>query len=385
MWKPFLCSVLCVFGLAAAAVAADAGDGSKPVVVHRLGDDMFIAGGSVTVNQPVTGDLIVSGGHIDVDAAVAGDAVALGGKVRLGVDVGQSVYAAAGQLTINGKVGRNVRVAGGQVELGPKSEIAGNVSAAGGQVRLYGMVHGHVQTAGGRVLIDGPVSGDVIATSGHVELGPNARIAGKLRYRSTEALLQDPAAQVGGGIEKLAPRVGRSDGDRSFADHRKAWRVGVGVFSWMWTLGLIVLASVLLAALPKFSAVVARTLRERLGVSLLLGFVLLVCVPVGVLFLFITLVGIPLGLFALALYAALLPVAYVSAGIGLGDWALQRWLPERAGRLATRIAATAATLLALFLLGWIPGLGALLGFLALLSGLGALLLQIGRPTPTAAA
>ena len=379
MWKPFLCSILCAFGPAVAA--AEAADNNPPVAVQRLGGDMFVAGGSVTVNQPVTGDLIVTGGSIDVDAAVAGDAVAIGGKVRLGVDVGQSVYAAGGQLAVNGKVGRNVRVAGGQVWFGPKSEIVGNVSAVGGQVRLYGTVKGHVQVAGGRVLIDGPVSGDVVATTGHVELGPNARIAGKLRYRSNEALLQDPAATVGGGIEEMTPPVARGDAG---AHRREGRRAGAVVVSGVWTLGLIVLASVLLVALPVFSAVVARTLRERLGISLLLGFVLLVCVPVAALLLCITLIGIPLGLFTLALYAALLPIAYVSAGIGVGDWALRRWLPDRAERLPARIAAAAVTLLALSLLGWVPALGALVGFLALLAGLGALLLQARRTAPTAA-
>lgn len=379
MWKPFLFSTLCAIGLAVAA--ADAADSGKSVAMQRMGDDMFVAGGSVTVNQPVMGDLIASGGSIDVDAAVAGDAVAAGGKVRLGVEVGQSVYAAAGQLTISGKVGRNVRAAGGQVEFGPKSEIVGNVSAVGGQVRLYGTVKGHVQAAGGRVLIDGPVSGDVMVTSDHVELGPNARIAGKLRYRGSEALQQDSAAQVLGGIERMPP-VGRGE---SRGDRREARHGGVVVFSLVWTIGLIVLAGVLLAALPALSAVVARTLRERIGVSLLLGFVLLVCVPAAVLILFITVIGIPLGLVTLALYAALMPLAYVSAGIGVGDWALQRWLPNRAGGLPMRLAATTATLLVLSVLGWIPGLGALVGFLALLAGLGALLLQARRMASAPAA
>ena len=375
--KPFLFATLCAFGLAFAS--AEGGDKGTTRAIQRLGDDVFIAGGSVIVNQPVAGDLIVAGGNIDVDEAVAGDAVAAGGKVRLGFGVGQSVYAAAGQLTISDKVGRNARVAGGQVEFGPKSEIVGNVSAVGGQVRLYGAVKGYVQIAGGRALIDGPVAGDVIATSGHVELGPHARIAGKLRYRSREVLSQDPAAQVAGGIEKMPGLVGLGDDERRAmerARHRAA-----GVLGGVWTLGLIALAGVLLAVLPGFFAAVARTLRERPGASLLLGFVFLVCVPVAAVILFITLIGAPLGAVGLACYAALLPLAYVSAAIGLGDWALRRWLPQRAATVPVRIGATAATLMALYLLSWIPGLGALVGFLALLAGLGALLLQTRRTMP----
>ena len=272
---------------------------------------------------------------------------------------------------------------GGQVELGPKAEVAGNVSVAGGQVRLYGRVGGHLQSAGGRLLIDAPVAGDVFATSGQVELGPNARIGGKLRYRSGEELRQDPQAQVAGGIEKLLPALGAGQASApTLREHPP--RGGVAAIGWVWTLGLIVLAAALLAALPRLYAAVARTLREQPGLSLLLGFVLLVCTPVAALLLFITLIGIPLGLFLTATYLALLPVAYVSAAIGFGDWALQRWQPERGALLRWRIAAAAVALVVLALLSGLPWLGGLVALAALLAGLGALLLQLRRLLPGAA-
>jgi hypothetical protein len=358
--------------LAAAAESGVDGD----LASQAWGQDMFMAGGTVTVNQPVSGDLIVSGGSIDLDAPVAGDTLAIGGKLRLGADIARSVHAAAGQLSFNAKVGRNARVAGGQVELGPKAEIGGNLAVAGGQVRLYGTVHGQVQSVGGQLLIDGPVDGDVLALHAKLELGPRARVAGKLRYRSEEPLLRDPAAQVLGGIERLPSPVAPT-GSHPEPGHTASSSGKLGV---LWMLGLIVLAGALLAALPGFSARLARTLRERPGASLLLGFAWLVCLPVAVVLLFITLVGIPLGLFALAAYAALLPLALAITGIGIGDWLLHRWLPQRADALSVRIGAAAAVLVMLTLVGWVPGLGAAVVVLSLVAGLGTLLLQ-AAPRP----
>ncbi len=352
------------------ALAADA------TAEQRLGGDLFVAGAAVTVDQPVAGDLIAMGGSIDVDAPVAGDTVAAGGKLRVGVDVAGSLYAAGGRVTVAGKVGRNLRAAGGQVELGPKSEVAGNLSIAGGQVRLLGAVRGQVQAAGGQVRIDGPVGGDVLVTSGQLELGPNARIAGKLRYRSREPITQDPAAQVAGGVELLVPAWG-SEGRASEprGDPRTGPPVWASGVAWMWTTGLVVLAAVLIALLPGFYAGVANALRDRFGLSLLLGFVVLVCMPFAALFAFVTLIGIPLGLLLTALYLALLPVAYVSAGIGLGELGLRRLRPASAQTTGWRIAAAALALVLLALAGWIPWLGGLVAFAALLAGLGALLLQ----------
>jgi hypothetical protein len=353
---------------------------------RRVGADLYIGGGSVTVDDAVGGDLFAAGGTVDVDAPVTGDAVVAGGKVRLGAAVGQSVYAAGGQVDIHGQVGRNLRVAGGRLVLGPRSDVAGNVSVAGGQLRLQGTVKGHVQAAGGRVRIDGPVGGDVIATSGHVELGPQARIAGKLRYRSGDALQQDPAAQVSGGIELLAPGWGGPETTASApAPAATAPTQGFGWLGWFWTAGLIVVAALWLGLAPRTSARSSQALRERPGWSLGLGFVWLVCVPVAALLLVLTIIGIPLALFALAVYLAVLPLAYVAGAVGLGDWALHRWQAVRASSVRWRIAAAAATLLLVTWLGHLPWLGAVLGLLLLLAGLGGLLLLWQRPAAVPAA
>jgi hypothetical protein len=342
---------------------------------RQMGADRFFSGGLLTVNHAVDGDLIAAGGNLDVDAPVGGDALVVGGNLRFGSDVGQSIYALGGQVKIVAKVGRNVRVAGGQVDIGPNAQVAGNLTTAGGQVNVNGKVAGYVQVAGGRVVIDAPVGGDVVTASGQVELGPNARIAGKLRYRSAEDLKRDPAAQVAGGVERLPLSVGQEPRWRS---HRRFLIGGAGV---LWTLGIMVLATVLLVALPAFYDRVTQTLRTRPGMSVLSGFVLLVCAPLAALILLISIVGLPLGLITMALYFAALLVGYASGGIAVGNWALGRFRPDRSTRLGWRIGAAVLALLLIALLRWIPGVGPLAGFAALLAGLGAMLLQFQRTPP----
>jgi cytoskeletal protein CcmA (bactofilin family) len=376
------CQALAAAALACALAPAVAQEQVAPPAAssaeQRFGGDLFIGGGSLTVRAPVKGDLFAAGGSIDVDTPVAGDAVMAGGRLRVGSDIGRNIYAAGGHVNVLGKVGGNARMAGGQVEITPQAEVAGNVTVTGGVVQLRGVIKGHVQAAGGQLLIDGPIAGDVIATSGRVTLGPSARIAGKLRYRSGSPLEQDPAAQVAGGIEQLLPSL-RNGEDKARAaqaalearEHERRFTSPVRA----WTVGLMLLAALLLALMPGVSANVARTLRERSGRSLLAGFALLVCVPVGVLLLFITIIGIPAGLAIVAAYLALLPVAYVASAVGAGDWALQRWQPQRGTQIAWRIGAACLALLVLARLGWVPVLGWVIAFLALLAGLGAVVLQ----------
>jgi hypothetical protein len=340
----------------------------RETVERGLGADRFVAGGVVTVAKPVAGDLFAAGGNIDVDAAVAGDALVAGGNVRLGAPVGQNLYAAGGRVSVNGTVQRNARLAGGHVEIGPRAKIAGNVSVGGGEARIGGAIGGYLQVGGGRVFIDGPIGGDVEAGSAEIELGPGARISGTLRYASRDELRRDPAAQVLGGIERLAPRAAWPvPSVRERARHRIAW---------LWSAGLIVLAAALAAALPGVYSGVAAAVRTHWARSLLVGFIALVCIPVGALLAMLTVIGIPLALAVLALYLALLVVGYASAGVSVGELALQRWQPARASRRGWRVVAAALGMLAISLLGGIPWIGGLVVSAAMLLGIGALLSQL---------
>ena len=352
---------------------------------RRIGDNTFVFGGSVRIDQPVTGDLIAAGGSIDVDAPVAGDAVLAGGNLRVTAKVEQSVYAGGGHLILDAPIGRNLRVGGGQVEIGPMAAIGGNVTVGGGQVTLRGPVKGNVTVGGGRVLIDGAVEGNVESYVGGLSLGPNARLAGTLRYRSGAELVRDPAATVAGAVERLAT-PGRSVAAPAPAPRDGGWdadtsRAGP---SWFWTAGLMAVAALLVGALPVTTMRVADGLRTRLGWSLLWGFIALVCIPVAALILLFTIIGIPVALLVLLLYLALLLVGYVGSAIGLGQWVLARLRADAAQRTGWRVAAAMAAVVSLALLGSLPWVGHFVALLAVVAGIGAIALLLA-PRQTRAA
>ncbi len=357
------CAALLAFTAFAQGGTRDAAAGGA------FGSDRFTAGPTVRIAQPVTGDLFAAGASVDIEAPVTGDALAAGGNVRIAAPLGESLYAAGGQLRVDAPIARSARVAGGQVEIGPKSRIAGNLTVAGGEVELRGTVGGHVLAAAGELLIDGEIAGDVTATAGEVALGPNARIGGRLRYASREAIRRDAAAQIAGGVERMAVH-----GDSQRPDRRYGPRGG-----WVWTIGLMVLAALLVGGLPEFYARVTATMQTRPGVSLLAGFVALVCVPIAAVVLFVTIVGIPLALIAVGLYLALLVVGYASAGVALGDWVLKRARAAAAAELWWRVAAAMLATLAIAFFARVPYLGGAAMLAALVIGIGALLLQVKRP------
>lgn len=363
--------VVLLIGLASITVQLQAraqDDTQTHLVTIDLGTDHFAAGQNVTVAEPVSGDLLAAGREVILDAKVGGDAAAAGGTVRLNGNVTDNAYAAGGQVFVNGTISRNARFAGGNVEIAPSSRIEGGASIAARQVRVIGSIGGYLQAAGGSLYINGPVGGDVEVAGRQIELGPNARIAGSLRYRSRGVLKQDPGAQVLGGIERLpfevrtTPAVGRAFARVAF---------------WIWTVGLMLLVAILLLLLPGFSNVIG-TLEARPGTSALLGFALLVCIPVASLILLITLIGAPLGLLAMTVYFALLILGYLAAAAAVGDLLLKRLRLANAGTFRWRIAAAILGIFIISVIGKIPVLGGLVAFAALIMGIGAVGLQMSR-------
>lgn len=347
-----LAALVAMLGLAAS--------GSLAAADAVPGDDLLVASGTVRVDQPVQGDLIVIGGNVEVAAPVSGDVVVAGGNVHLVGEVGASVFSAAGHLVVDGKIDRNLRAVGGQVELGEQASVGRNVAALAGQLETHGAIAGHLHGSAGHLVVDGPVGGEAFVRADQVELGPRARVGGRLHVASAKALLRSPEALVERGVETLAsPALDR--------DRRSQ------VSPVVWPVGLVLVAWLLLAAFPTLTARTSADVTAHPGRCALLGVAWMAGAPMIVVVLLLTIIGIPLALVSLALYLALLPVAVALASVGVGDAVLGRWWPAQAKRTGARCASSAACLLVLAALQSVPPLGAAVALLAALVGTGSLL------------
>jgi len=296
----------------------------------------------------------------------------VGGNVEIDESVDGDVHGAAGRIILNAPVSGSARLAGGRIDVGSHAAIAEDASIAGGRIVVKGAVRGDLKAAGGRITIDGPVGGDATVTAGTLDLGPNARIGGKLRFRGG-TLEKDDAAQVAGGIMHRASRGG---GHAPFA-----YSTG----RWVWTASLVLLAAILAAFLPGPSNRMMEDLRAKPWMAPLLGFIVLTAVPVAAVLVMITIIGIPIGLMALLAYAALLLAGYVSAAVVIGGLLLGRFKAEAVGLATWRAGAAVLAMLSLALLARIPYLGGLVQFAALLVGVGLVAALFHRRSPPPAA
>ena len=420
-------SLLLVLAFLAGAVALLA-------EVERRADQTVVVG----PGEVVADDLYASGEVIRVAGTVRGDLVAVGREVYVEGTVEGDVIAAGQAVSITGTVGDDVRIAGQVLHLGPEARVTDDVVAAGFSLEALpgSSIGGTVLGFGYQALLGGDVGESVrgslaaLALAGtverdvEVEVGPRgkrtppsfgppppvrypevesglrladgARIGGDLRYQSPDEAAIALGAEVAGEVA-YEPTTGKEEEtgtDRALDAARR--------FA-----ALLLVGGLLLLAAPGWTAGLAATVRERPLPSLSWGLVLLLAALAACLLLalvvafvaailtFATLTGLAVATIALGVLAELslavglvLACLYLPAivvGLAGGRLALARDAEPGRGRL---LAALAVGALVLVLLGLVPYLGAFIGLLVLLLGLGALWLWAAgrlRRTPEPAA
>lgn len=307
------------------------------------------AGGFVEVaeGETVTGDLSAVGGTVIVAGTVTGTLEATGGSVVItptGVVEGDLI-ALGGSVLVEGTVGGDAKATAGSIFLREGSRIGGTLETAAGSVR-----------------VDGSVGGDARLAGDTVTVGETAAIGGDLLY-DAETFSRDPGASVAGAIRAEAGIVQFEPEATPPVLPR-----GVGVLYGL--LANLLLGTVILLAVPRFSARVTETgTREALrsgGVGLLA----LVGIPVVLVLVALTVIGIPLSLAGFVAFALLLWVVFVFGGLVTGTWMLS--MVDREGRWFALVTG----LVVLALLDIVPFVGAVVRFLVLLVGLGAFVLAV---------
>lgn len=407
---------LLIFVPTASAFDGRSGD---TVVIGKdevINDDLFVAGATVTVDGTVNGDLAAAGQTVIINGKVTGNVFVAGSGVIVNGDVGYDVFAAAAAVTIgpNARIGHNAYTAGASVESQGGSQIGGSLLIGAGQGLVSGQISRDLLAGVGRLRLEGTVGRDAkIAVDASnkspslsymygpnmppmpsvrpgLTFGPEARVAGKLEYVSSEAVADADrvSTQVTHTLppqdQQLSRELAQRQSTSSYlfnALRRLIALLLIGLLiAWLAPRWVTVPAGKLLAQpLPSLGIGLVGLVATPLGWLVALGVVIVVAVifsllSLGALTGLTLLAGLPaLGLLA---FAILFVMTYLCQAIVayLGG----RWLVERI-RPAWNAKLYAPLLIGLFILGLlfaVPVAGGVLQFLVVLAGLGAIALVI---------
>ena len=332
--------------------------GSNTRKFMRFGNDVLASGSPAQMADSVSGDAILAGGVVIFSGVTGGDYLGAGGKQLIGGRIHGSLRAVGGDIQVTAAVDRNATITGGKIVLDSTAAIGQNAYFFGGDVQIKGAVREGVLASGGSVTLDGVVGRDVEISGGELHVGPNARIAGNLRYRVAPKKVHiDPAARITGTISALPVSSGFG-----------RWEV-------FWMLGFLLVGAVVVTLLPRFLAGAAEIIPQRPIRAAIVGLCFAILVPLAIILLAITRIGIPLAVLATAAYVVVAFLWSVPFSVWLGRRILGARGPTGSQRLLVAFLVGGVILQ---LVGIIPIIGFVVMMITGIIGFGTIVLQAWR-------
>lgn len=326
--------------------------GGDITVNSPIEEDIMVFGGNVNLNSPIKGSAHACGGDISINAVIDGDLMSGGGNININNNVSGDIRVMGGNINIAGNVGGDILALGGNINI--NGDVAGDVAITGGALKI-GNVAGDIEFKGGEITINGIIEGNVKAEADKITLRENALIKGDLAV-TTESKLLGKREQIQGSISKIEAKKRISP----FIN-----KINFKIFG---ALALLLIGIILVLIIPTTSNRLADNIKQKFWISLLYGLLALIVTPIAAVLIMITVIGIPVGIILFILYVLAVFFATFFAALYLG----KLMLPKKKNIILPMIVG----LIVLMILANIPWIGWIIKLIAILLGLGAITLVI---------
>lgn len=312
------------------AVVIGAGESYVLAPTVAVNEDVYGAGGTVSISADVKGDVVVAGGTVSISGDVRDDVLAAGGTLTIAGTVGDDVRLVGGTTVITGVIKGDLAVAGGQVHIAGDALVSGSVLAVGGSVTIDGRVLGGIQMTGGSMVVNGVVDGPLLIKADRLSIGAGAVLSERIEYRGPRPAEVDPSA-------RLAQEVVFVRSAAALPDERTVAALAGALFGALIALKVLmwlVAAYALVYLFPRLTHDVLHATFAHVGWSIARGVAFIVLIPLGALVCGLLLVGLPISVIALLGYALFWAVTALLAPVAWGSAALHLLRKEPLGAVA---------------------------------------------------
>lgn len=301
----------------------------------QIGEDRFIVGGDIVIDEPINGDLYILGDDIWIKSPIYGDVIAVGSNIYVDADVSGKVLLTASNVDMKGDVLKAIIFAS-DVEVRKQCNISAYAVILAGKVNFYGDVKG------------------------------------ELRIISSDF-------EDNGTYGKLVHNENPFDGD-----FREAMFRGLEVLSFiffileiLFAIGYLLLGLFILKYFRNLFYDVEKELVKSPVITTILGFILIISSIFATVLMMVTLVGIPFAVTfsLLSLLALMLSAIFVSLPLG-------RSLVKLTKREVNDYWLLILGLIVLRVLFWIPYIGVISFIITLSLGYGAIFYVVKNRWPS---
>lgn len=364
-----LAFMLTLLGASAASAADFRTDTSITIGEGEvIDDDLYLLGTTLIINGTVTGDVFAAGTTIRINGTVNGNVSLVGESVTIDGTVSQGARVAANDFSISGSVGQDLVLLGNTTFVGSSAVIGRDLILTVSSMTIDGTIERRIAGVADMVTHNGSVGAEFDISVGDLIITDGASIGGDLTYRSEKEAEIAGGAEIGGETtQEMAAETDDIDVGFSFDS------IAFGVAGLIMT---AVYGTALLLIFPRLSVTASNQLLENPLMSIGMGIVFLIVVPIVSILVMITVIGIPLGLIALLLYGIALFSAQVFVGMTIGRLILSFFADGK--RRLIQFFGLLIGLLILYGISFIPYVGPWAPLIVVILGLGGLMMAIGR-------
>ncbi|MBT8147639.1 MAG: hypothetical protein KJN90_12350 [Gammaproteobacteria bacterium] len=345
-----------------------------------VNEDIYVVAGRIIVDGTINGDLLAAGENVEVNGAVNGDLIVAARVISVRGAVEDDVRAAGAELRFQSSIGEDLIAAGYQIEIETESFIGQDLVASANTLILNGDIRGDLDLNVMEATIAGTIDGTV---QGVIEeqliLSPESRIEGALNYTSANEVNLQSGAQVAGDVTQQLPVVELFGIEYTVSTITLI--VSKVIEQTKWFIGTLLVGLILIWLCPGTIHNVVETLSKSPLKSLGIGILVIPLMPIMLLVTMIAVLSVvgfsafPIVAIPGTAFAALLLLAKPVLAIAIGGHIAERTSKTREPTNTGSLALGAAILA---VLGLIPFVDSLVGWLTLFLGFGMWLLFLTR-------
>lgn len=366
------CFMLLILPLAASAYSFKKGDSVYVSKDETIEGSLYAVGSNLIIEGKITGDVICAGQSININGEVAGDVICAGESVNVSGPVGGNLRLAGSSVNFNGQVARNAMLLGATVITTASSTVGWDLLILGNAFELNGNIGRDLYGSANKVSLSGQISQEVDlklnSRNGYAEpliITGTAKINGQLKYKSAKDAAIDSKANIKGEVIHNFPATTKTKS--RLADLAWWLKKLISLFSAL-VIGLV------LISLGRESVIkITDLMLDKTGLAFGWGILALLLPPLLAIILAITIIGLPLSLIFLALWLIALYVSKTLVGILVGRSLMNNFWPAQKDSL---ILAMIIGMVIAYLIFALPLVGKLAALLAMLWGLGGIMLKL---------
>ncbi len=291
----------------------DSGDTTTLSKSQTVDSAYYAYGNTIVISGTVNGDVYCAGQSVTIDGTINGDVFCAGQTVKVSGTVAGDVRVAAQQLDLSGAVSGSATIFGQVVTLDSAAKIGRDLNGASQTVTIDGQVQRDVAIGANTLTVNGTIGRNVTSSVSNLKTNVGSKIGGGLYYTS-ENTAELANGTVAGEVVRTEPQPTQQVDTAEYAR-------GAAIYFF---LAMLLIAMVLIIAVPQAMDRITANGLQRFGMSLLVGFFVLIGVPILAALVALTVFGIPLAIIIMLVWALLIALSGPVFGYYIGRLVLRR-------------------------------------------------------------